>query len=370
MSARRLLCFIAAILLAASSAEAAGKPRRIEVRFDVTKPSHEALEIWVNCQHPTTGAAFDRLTSCDFGLDDNPQNQVAIDRARRRTQLTGTAAAAFVFSDKDQVTFVLLYAKSEDKKRRGEIVATVTGSGVSDKDIDAFKKIVGAVAGADPATKVLAAGDEKDAEILALTDDMSIGQKLSVTFLIKETEEKEGKPVESAVLTRGPVLFRVGGQPRFKLSYGIAFSQAPNPVIAIEKTATIVEFEKDGKVQQAYQQRVVLRDAENRMRAIESLVTIANVRVVGPFYGSLGFQVNQKIFEEQLVGVTYRHQAGKLAFNITGGIHFSDETTIDETSGFFHDYRIDPTKALTVGEVTPVKKTRHRFFLALTTDFR
>jgi len=192
-----------------------------------------------------------------------------------------------------------------------------------------------------------------------------------VTFSVKETTKVDGKEIEKTTAASAPFAFRVAGAPRFKLSYGIAFSNAPSPTVAIEKTSTIVEFQKDGKTQQAYQQQIALRDAEPKLGVIQALVTQLNVRLGANVYGSVGFQVNEKIFEEPMLGLTYRHQAGnRLGLYVTAGVHFSREIAIREDSGFGPGYRIDPTQPLTVDEIPTETRTRNRFVLALTVDFR
>jgi hypothetical protein len=364
------LVFIA-VLAAEGSAHAAGKGRRVEVRYDTTQPSHAGLEIWIDCVHPKSADTFADLTGCEWNVPDGPNKDKLEKERRQKTQLAGADAAGFVFSDKDKVTFVLLYKRDDGKKRRGEIVHSITGTGVSDKDLEALKKIVGATE-EKKANESLTDEVADTAEIQALTDDFEIGQKIVVTFSLKETSMgDDGKDTEKTTLTRGPFAFRVGGTPRFKLSYGIAFSTAPNPIVAIEKTSTVVEFEKDGKKQQAYQQTLALRDAEPKLALIQALVTQLNFRLMSNIFGSAGFQVNQKIFEEPMLGLTYRHQAGnKLGVYLTGGVHFSRETAIREDGGFKPGFRIDPTQPLTVDEIPTETNTKHRFVLALTVDFR
>ena len=119
------------------------------------------------------------------------------------------------------------------------------------------------------------------------------------------------------------------------MSGGIALSTAPDPEVAIVKTSNVVTFVKDGNTQQAYEQMIVVRDNDTRARPIQSLLTFANFRVAGPFTASLGFQLNQQIFEEPLIGGTYRRTLGKAGLNFTGAVHFSREVQILEGSGFF-----------------------------------
>jgi hypothetical protein len=368
---RLVTSMVVAMLAVATPAFAAAKGRRVEVRYDATQPSHAALEIWVDCDHPKSDNAFADLTACEWNIPEGPNKDKLEIEKRRKTQLTGADAASFVFSDKDKVTFVLLYKRDDGSKRRGEIAASITGTGVSDKDLEALKKIVGA-SEEKKGGESLTAGTADTAEIQALTDDFEIGQKIVVTFSLKETSTgDDGKETEKTTLTRGPFAFRVGGAPRFKLSYGIAFSTAPNPTVAIEKTSTVVEFEKDGTTQQAYQQEIVLRDAETNLALIQALVTQLNFRITSNLYGSAGFQVNEKIFEEPMLGLSYRHQAGnKLGLYLTAGIHFSRETSIRDNSGFRAGFLIDPTRPLTVDEIPTETNTKHRFVLALTVDFR
>jgi hypothetical protein len=354
MSARRLLPILFTLLAATPVWAASG--RQVEIRYDITLEGQEALQVWIDCQHPATSStvsAMESLTRCETN------------GSRPAKQLRGPQAFAFALSDRDRVTFVLLYKKTANV--RAEIVYSVTGSGVSDKDIEAFKKIVG---GDTRAAGVRTEGAADAAEIVAMTDDTDIGQKVLATFALKEKQTNGTGSTEVPVVTRGPIAFRVAGAPRFKLSYGFVFSTAPEPSVAILKTSTIVNFEKDGQPQQAYEQVIALNDADATLQPIQSLVTMANFRLAGAIYGSVGFQVNQKIFEEPLLGLTLRHEVGRMGLNITGGVHFSHETAIRTDTGFAAGFRLDPTLGLTVDDIATEQRYRHRAFFACTVDFR
>jgi hypothetical protein len=360
MSARRLLLILLALLVAVPAW--AATRRQVEIRYDITLEGQEALEIWIDCQHPATSAtvtAMESLTRCEKN-DAHPAKQ-----------LRGPQAFAFVLSDKDQVSFVLLYKKATDV--RAEIVYSVTGTGVSDKDIQAFQKIVGgdAKAAAGTGTQAGRSTSPADAaEIVAMTDDTDIGQKVLATFSLKEKKTTGTETTEVTKATRGPFAFRVGGAPRFKMSYGFVFSTAPEPTVAILKTSTVVNFEKDDKPQQSYEQVVALKDADATLQPIQSLVAMANFRLAGAVYGSVGFQVNQKIFEEPLLGLTVRHEVGKMGLNVSAGVHFSHETEIRTDTGFAEGSKLDPTLGITVDEIATQKRYKHRVFLAFTVDFR
>lgn len=355
MTIRRLWALFFLLIFPAAPAWAAGH-RVVEVRYDLTVLGQGALQIWINCVH-TEGP--DGWRNCK---DNTPK-------------LSGPDAFGFTFSDKDEVRFIALYQRAADGSVRAEITYSLAGSGVSDKDVDALRKIVG---GGAPETKAggrepLLAGAPSTAdfaEVLAMTDQPAIGQKILVTFALKQSKKEGNTTTETTTLSRGPLAFRVSGPPRFKVSYGLAFSNAPNPSVAIQKTSTLVNVEKDGKTQQVYQQVIALRDADAVFQPVQSLVTFFNVRLAGSVYGSIGFQVNKKVFEEPMLGLTYRHEAGSVGLNVTAGVHFSREVRIRADTGFYPGFLVDPTQALTTDEIATETRTHHRVMLALTVDFR
>jgi hypothetical protein len=212
-------------------------------------------------------------------------------------------------------------------------------------------------------------GEETQIVIRALTDDLVAGGRLSATFNVMRRETDPAKK-ESVLETSGPLVFRVRSEvPWYTVSTGLVMTTAPEPVVAIVKTANVVTFQKDGKEQRAYEQKIVLRDADANVKPIQSAVSFLNFRLSGPIFASAGVQLNQKLFEEPLLGLTYRRPLGRLGLNFTCAAHLSRELEILSETGFDVKQAVDPTLSLTVDDI-PTKRRYHvRPALGFSVDF-
>ena len=147
-------------------------------------------------------------------------------------------------------------------------------------------------------------------------------------------------------------------------------SNAPHPTVALVKTSTIVSFTKDGKAQQAHQQIIALKESDSDAAPIQSLMTVANFRLHKEWYASLGLRVDEKIFDQPILGLTYRHPLGdRLGLNFTAGVMFSRELEILPSSGFAVGQLVDPTIGLTVDDIPTGPRNHRRPALLFTIDF-
>lgn len=341
---------LASVLLTGiGTAGAARRHRSVEIRWDFRIDPPAQLEVWVNCEHST---ANDLYTCTNAGA----------------TKVAAPASYTFRIEPSDQVALVVISAKTDDP---GSATYAITGTDLSEKDLDALKKMFGAEAtGKAAGGNVTLSGTklpEPKADVKAVTDALIPGGKLTATLTLKKITA--GK--EDITKTSGPLTFLITSEtPRMTASFGLGFSNAPNPSVVIAKTSTIVTFQKDGKTQQAYQQVIELQDADAGVKPIQSLVSFANFRLIGPLYASLGLQVNQKLFESPILGGTYRIPLGpRRGLNVTLGVHFSKETEIDPATGFAAGQIIDPTLGLTVADVHTRPVWHRRVGLGFTVDF-
>lgn len=337
---------------------AAGDNRSVEIRWDFTADSAQKhLEIWINCIHTTD------MLSCSN---------------KDVTKLSTPSAESFELKASDKVTMVGIFEK--DPKNSVDIKATVTGKSLDDKDLDALKKLFGASAAADQTKAGGKTGNaelagkpiEKDAQAKALADKLVPGGKLDVVFdlHVKDDEAKEAKDKDKVASTSGGIDFLIKSEPpRLTVSYGLGFSTAANPSVAITKTSTIVSFMKDGKPQQAYQQIVTLKDSDSTFQPIQSLVTFANFQIGGPVYASIGVPINNKIFESPIIGGTYRVGVAKVGLDLTIGVQFNHELQILQSSGFSDGQVLDPTLGVTADDIPTEKRWHRRFAMAFTIDF-
>ena len=293
------------------------------------------------------------------------------DTTQKPVTITGTAAHSFVLRPEDRVVIVL---KWQGETTTGDIGYAVTGTNLDLKDLENLKKLLtGATPAAakDTGKSVLGAAEETRSVAKAVTDDLTAGGKLTVTFTLKGKEGSGANQKEVTLYTSGGLTFRIESRPpRLTVSTGLALSTAPEPTVAIVKTSNLISFEKDGKTQQAYEQVITLRDNDTGVQPIQAAVSFANFRLIGHAYATLGVQLNQKIFEEPMAGFTYRHPlTGSMGVNFTVGLHFSRETEILESSGFVEGMKVDPTVGLTADDIPVEKKYHRRVMFAFTVDF-
>jgi len=251
----------------------------------------------------------------------------------------------------DRITLIVISATTDDP---GVATDAITGTNLDDKDLDQLKKLFAGDVGTGKGQPSLIGPPSKNlpqpkADVTAVTDKLIAGGKLTVTFNLKKSEN--GK--DTITKTSGPVTFLIeAATPLFTVSFGLGFSNAPTPTVAIVKTPTIVTFEKDGETQQAFQQVVLLQDNDEHFQPIQSLMAFVNFRMRNQWYASVGVQVNQKVFESPLAGVTYRLPLGeRRGLNFTGGVHFSRELKIAPGSGWSDGQLVDPTIGLTVADI-------------------
>lgn len=282
--------------------------------------------------------------------------------------ITGTAAYGFILSPEDNVVLVF---KWQGATSTGDINYAVTGTNLDLKDLEKLKSVIGAAAPAPALTAGRVAGAPTHRIVKAVTDDLTAGGRLTVTVTLKDKEGSGTNNKEVTLYTSGGVTFKIEPRsPRFTVSTGLAVSTAPEPTVAIVKTSNIITFEKDDKTQQAYEQQIILRDDDASLKPIQTAVTFANFRLIRRLYGTLGVQLNEKIFEEPLLGLTYRHPiAASMGVNFTVGMHFSHETAIVESSGFEDGMKLDPTIGLTVDDIPTETHYHRRFAFAFSVDF-
>jgi hypothetical protein len=210
---------------------------------------------------------------------------------------------------------------------------------------------------------------DSNAQAKALTDTLIAGGTLDVVF-DWHVKDDEAKDKDKMVSKSGGIDFLIKAEPPgFTVSYGLGFSTAANPTVAIAKTSTIVPFTKDGNPQQAYQQMITLKDSDSTFQPIQSLVTFANFRVGGPVYASIGVPVNNRIFESPIIGGTYRLVLAKVGLNVTIGVQFNHETQILQSSGFSDGQVLDPTLGVAADDIPTEKRWHRRLAMAFTIDF-
>lgn len=214
-------------------------------------------------------------------------------------------------------------------------------------------------------------GNDLRTETKAVTDDLIAGGKLTMTLSLKDKKGSGPNDQEVTIYSSGGITFRVASRPpRLTISSGIAVSRAPDPSVAIVKTADTIAFVKDGKQQRAYQQMILLKDKKAALQPLQTLITYANFRMRDDVYLSLGIQLNQKVFEEPLLGVSYRRAlVGTMGVHAVAGVHFTRETALEPRSGFTDGMKLDPTIGLTVDEIPTTIRRRTRPFFGLSLHF-
>ena len=256
---------------------------------------------------------------------------------------------AFEIKASDTVLLEMTWAEGED----ADIVFAVTGTGVDDGALEALRSVLGFPPRPPrvPTNPTSTLTPVSRTRTRRMTEELVAGGRLTVTFNIRADNQ--------IVSTSGPLtLYIEREKPRLTVSNGIVVTTGPEPEVAIVKTATVVAFERDEVIQRAYERVVTLRGVESQVRPIQSIVTFLNFRLSWSLYGSLGFQLNQRLFEEPILGVTWRLDLGRVGVNATVGALLSRETEFVPASGFFPGYKIDPTADLTEDDIP----TRMRYW--------
>ena len=282
--------------------------------------------------------------------------------------ITGADAYTFVLNHSDRVAFSLKWKGNET----GDISYVVTGTDFDAKELEALKNLFSGnlpTSQSDQGTGQL--GAATNSIMKAVAEDLISGGRLTVTFSLKQRQGSGNNEQLITTYTSGEVSFRVKSRPpRLTISNGIAITTAPEPSLAIIKTSEVITFEKDGKEQQAFRQAISLKDDAAVLQPIQTAVTFANFRLTWKMFISLGIQLNQKIFEEPILGLTYRQPVfGTMGLNLLVGAHFSNEDEIDDESGFSDGMKLDPTLGLTVDDIPIDPRYRLRFVFGFSVDF-
>lgn len=258
----------------------------------------------------------------------------------------------FKLSKDDKVTLYMEAFWVETKKL--QIEYTITGLDVNVR----FSKRAAEVFPKAPLTETA----EIKKETVPVTDDLLPGGLLTLTFKkILPNDEEETKIVK----------FRIKDEyPWFFSSVGMIVTNAIDPEVAIIKTNKVITFEKDGETQQVYEQMLVLKDNNtSTLRPLQSAVSFLNFRVYNPIYISLGFSLNQMIFNEPMIGLSYYCKVKNVGLVATFGAHFSKEIEIIKMSGFKEGQSIDPTLGLTVEDIPIEEKYHYRLFFGFSLRF-
>jgi hypothetical protein len=278
-----------------------------------------------------------------------------------------------------QATDAYLFRLHSQDRVLGRFQSTVPASGSTVLEIkfavtgtDKTAAIVKAVQGIfKPGGGVAGNAGETIETVQPLAADLIPGGTLKTTFTKTHTLA-DGRPDPSASYTQEIELKVKDQYPRVAVSYGLVASTSRHPKVSLERTNKVVTVEKDGKQQQVLQQVIAFEDPDrggSGLRPIDSLMTLLNTRVAGPVYVSLGFALAKDSFKEPLVGISYMRDVGPLALVLTGGIHFSAELEIPQSSGFAAGQLIDSTLGLTAGDIPTHQKYHRRYLVGVSVRY-
>ena len=309
--------------------------RVVEIQYDFTKVGGERLVVLV---HEKTE-------------EDRAQGEVR--------RIAGLEAYGFVLRSTDRVVLVARW--SGDGTADVEYGVVEAEGGV--EAVETLKKLLDVgVSGGEAVGEALDTGPARS-QLWPVGEDLSAGGRLTATYTIAN----DGGTVTDG---SGVLVFRVKEErPGFTISQGIVVTNASEPEVAIIKTSELVSFDKDGTPQRAYRQMILLRGVGNDLKPIQSMVTFFNFRLWRAFYISGGLQLNQKLFEEPILGVTWRHEVGDIGVNMTVGCLFSQEIGIVGSSGFAAGDKIDPTQGLTVDDIPTEVFRERRLAVGFSFDF-
>lgn len=249
----------------------------------------------------------------------------------------------FELRKNDRVLLIMQANRLKNKKLKLQIEYTITGLDVSAR----FSKRATEIWAKD---ETIQRGEiELERETVQVTDDLLPGGVLAVTFKKVLGEDEEETKI---------VKFRIKDEyPWFFSSVGMIITKAIDPEVAIVKTQT-------------NEQIIVLKDNNTRtLHPLQSVVSFLNFRIYNPIYISLGFSLNQQIFTEPMIGLSYYFKVKNVGLVITLGSHFSKEVEIISSSGFKEGQSIDPTLNLTVEDIPTIEKYHTRFFFGFSLRF-
>lgn len=321
---------------------------------------------------PAGRGARDIIVEWDLDKPDSSRLSIVVTEGGNVSKPKGGVEAYnFVFREKDRV--VIRFSFTAPPTAKPDVVYAVSGTNIDTRDLEALKKLIGGTAPVTTPANLgtLAANNARRTETKAVTDDLIAGGKLTMTLSLKDKKGSGPNDQEVTIYSSGGITFRVASRPpRLTISSGIAVSRAPDPSVAIVKTADTIAFVKDGKQQRAYQQMILLKDKKAALQPLQTLITYANFRMRDDVYLSLGIQLNQKVFEEPLLGVSYRRAlVGTMGVHAVAGVHFTRETALEPRSGFTDGMKLDPTIGLTVDEIPTTIRRRTRPFFGLSLHF-
>jgi hypothetical protein len=345
---------------------AAASARSVEIRWDFREDSPGQLEVWVGCIHPNGD-----MEHCE-GVEQqrsktpqpNPKGEPTWERYR------APESYHFRLKRTDKVTLVLISAPGPDT---GEPEYAITGTNLDEKDLEQLKKLF--LASAETAKAAAAKGLHAEGKpvivLKAVTDFLIPGGKLTATFNMKNKTGSGDDTKETITRTSGALTFEIQSEsPRIAVSGGIALSTARSPTVAIVKTSNIVTFTKDDKPQQAYEQVITLKEHDTKFKPVQSLITSANFRLYERLYVSAAIRVDEKLFEQPILGFTYRHPlSDRMGLNFTAGVMLSREMEILPESGFAAGQKIDPSIGLTADDIPTRNRYHGRPALLMTIDF-
>ncbi len=219
--------------------------------------------------------------------------------------------------------------------------------------VDAISKMLG--------IKDAAEADENLEEEIKVLKKLIPGGTLSITFTMIQKND-QGEELNKKVRE---VEIEIEDKPQFFTSTGFVFSNENTRELAIIKTANLVNYEKDGETKEGYQQKIVFKNDNERVKAKDSAVQFLHYRFIGPLYFTLGTPLNEKIFVEPFLGLSalLRMRNGGLVINL--GFHLHKEIMIMGDSGYEGGQTLAPSNEITLADITTETDSKWRFFFGI-----
>ena len=150
-------------------------------------------------------------------------------------------------------------------------------------------------------------------------------------------------------------------QPWFFSSVGFAVTTGREGELALINTNKKITEDEESKTFQ----RISIKNNGNDLKPIQSIVTFLNFRLSSSIYLSIGAPINNKIFDELMLGFSLFSRYKDIGFSVTAGVQFNKELEIAKSSGYEVDQYIDPSSGLTLDSIPTETKTKLRPFVGI-----
>lgn len=227
---------------------------------------------------------------------------------------------------------------------KSDLSDTISGLGITNAKADSAKYVESIDTSGTP-TEIKTASK-------AVTDNLFPGGNIKMSF----------KQVKDSITIKKEFMFSIVDEnPWFFSSLGFAVSAGREGELALINTNKKISEAEYSKTFQ----RINMKNNENDLKPIQSIITFLNFRLSSSIYFSIGAPINNKIFDELMLGLSIFSRYNDIGFSVTAGVQFNQELQIQNSSGYKVDQYVDPADGLTLDSIPTETKTKLRPFVGI-----